>query len=65
MFLKCPRCDYCWDYAGGRPVANCPACHYTLQVYKCTISLEEYREFMHQEYNFRMSEAARASGKEG
>ena len=65
MFLKCPRCEYCWDYAGGRAIANCPTCHYTLTVMKSTITLDEYREFMHQEYSFRMSEAARASGKEG
>ena len=58
MILKCPRCEYIWDYGGKLLQANCPVCHYTLSpIIKHTATVEEYRQQLRDEYRQKCARA--------
>lgn len=43
MYLKCPKCQYIWDYTGTRDVATCPACFYSVRhLDECEVDQDTY-----------------------
>jgi hypothetical protein len=60
MLLKCPRCEYVWDYGGECLVATCPACRisiYNLPTHIGTV--EEYKKQLEQDFRDRCAQVDR------
>ncbi len=63
MLLKCPRCEYIWDYGGKCLVANCPVCHISIYgLTKHTATKDEYKKQLEDDFRDRCAQVDRDCG---